>query len=145
VHQFNHPNISLQGLNAQSLIMVITCSQSATVQMLGQHRTDAALYESFQCYFGKAVAVDRPDARSRLGRNQRRWKANKIFCKLSIWMAITSVRMEIFACPDGLAENTRITFRTRKTWPVRTALAPVRTRMPQNLFLNRFWVSKAYK
>jgi len=48
----------------QSLIMVITCSQSATVRTLGQHRPDTALYGSFQCYFGKAVAVDRPNARS---------------------------------------------------------------------------------
>jgi hypothetical protein len=28
------------------------------------NRSDAALYGSFQCYFGKAVAVDRPDAQS---------------------------------------------------------------------------------
>jgi hypothetical protein len=28
------------------------------------NRLDAALYGSFQYYFGKAVAVDRPDARS---------------------------------------------------------------------------------
>jgi hypothetical protein len=41
----------------QSLIMVITCSQSATVRTW-------PCYGSFQYYFGKAVAVDRPDARS---------------------------------------------------------------------------------
>jgi hypothetical protein len=28
------------------------------------HHPDAALYGSFQCNVGKAVAVDRPDARS---------------------------------------------------------------------------------
>jgi hypothetical protein len=64
VHQFNRPNVILQGLDAPSLIMVITCSRSATVQMLGRHRPEAALYESFRCYFGKAVAVNRPDTRS---------------------------------------------------------------------------------
>jgi hypothetical protein len=60
-------------------------------------------------------------------------------------MAITSVWTERFVGLDGPAENSRITFRTRKTWPVRTTLAPVQTRVPQNLFLTRFWVSKAYK
>jgi hypothetical protein len=43
VHQFNRPNVSLQGPDAPSLIMVISCSQSATVWILGQHRPDAAL------------------------------------------------------------------------------------------------------
>jgi hypothetical protein len=41
----------------QSLIMVITCRRSATV------RTQPC-YGSFRCYFEKAVAIDRPDARS---------------------------------------------------------------------------------
>jgi hypothetical protein len=41
----------------QSLIMVIPCSQSASVRT-------RPCYGSFRCYFGKAVAVDRPDARS---------------------------------------------------------------------------------
>jgi hypothetical protein len=36
VHQFNRPD-------APSLIMVISCSRSATVRTLGQHRPDAAL------------------------------------------------------------------------------------------------------
>jgi hypothetical protein len=43
VHQFNCPDISLQGSYSQSLITVITCSRSATVWTLGQHRPDAAL------------------------------------------------------------------------------------------------------
>jgi hypothetical protein len=43
VHQFNCPDVSLQGPDAPSLIMVISCSQSVTVQMLGQHCLDAAL------------------------------------------------------------------------------------------------------
>jgi hypothetical protein len=86
----------------------------------------------------------------RLGQNWRRWKANEIFCKLSVRTAIIliwkdSFRTERFALPDCLAENSRITFRTRKTWPVRTALAPVRKHVPQNLFLTQFWVSKVYK
>jgi hypothetical protein len=43
VHQFNCPDVSLQGPDAPSLIMVISCSRSATVRTLGQHRPDAAL------------------------------------------------------------------------------------------------------
>jgi hypothetical protein len=43
MHQFNHPDVSFQGSDAQSLIMVISCSRSATVRMLGQHRPDTAL------------------------------------------------------------------------------------------------------
>jgi hypothetical protein len=34
VHQFNRPDVSLQGPDAPSLIMLISCSQSATVRML---------------------------------------------------------------------------------------------------------------
>jgi len=61
-----------------------------------------------------------------LGRNWRHWKAKKMLYKLSVRTAITSiwtasVWTETFARPDGPAENSRITFRTRKTWPVRTA------------------------
>jgi hypothetical protein len=37
----------------QSLIMVITCSQSATVQTLGQHRLDAALLWKLSVLFWK--------------------------------------------------------------------------------------------
>jgi hypothetical protein len=43
VHQFNRPDVSIQGPDAPSLIMVISCSRSATVRTLGQHRLDAAL------------------------------------------------------------------------------------------------------
>jgi hypothetical protein len=43
VHQFNRPAVSLQGPNAPSLIMVISCSRSVTVWTLGQHRPNAAL------------------------------------------------------------------------------------------------------
>jgi hypothetical protein len=43
VHQFNRPDVSLQGPDAPSLIMVISCSRSVTVRMLGQHHPDAAL------------------------------------------------------------------------------------------------------
>jgi hypothetical protein len=43
VHQFNRPDVSLQGPDAPSLVMVISCSRSATVQTLGQHRPDVAL------------------------------------------------------------------------------------------------------
>jgi hypothetical protein len=85
-----------------------------------------------------------------LGRNWHHWKAKKKLCKLSIRTATTSIRKasfrtETFSRPDGPAENSRITFRTRKTWSVRTALAPIRSRVPQTPFLTQFWVSKAYK
>jgi len=43
VHQFNRPDVSLQGPDTPNLIMVISCSQSVTVRTLGQHRPDAAL------------------------------------------------------------------------------------------------------
>jgi hypothetical protein len=43
VHQFNCPDVSLQGPDAPSLIMVISCSRSVTVRTLGQHRPDVAL------------------------------------------------------------------------------------------------------
>jgi hypothetical protein len=35
VHQFNSPDVSLQGPDAPSLIIVISCSRSATVRTLG--------------------------------------------------------------------------------------------------------------
>jgi len=43
VHQFNHPDVSLQVRMLQSLIMVIRCRQIATVRTLGKHRPDVAL------------------------------------------------------------------------------------------------------
>jgi len=43
VHQFHRLDVSLQGPDAPSLIMVISCSGSVTVRTLGQHRLDAAL------------------------------------------------------------------------------------------------------
>jgi len=69
-----------------------------------------------------------------LGKNRRRWKADKKCCQLIIWTATISVRTERFAHPDGPTENSKITFWTRKTWPVRTVLAPVRTRVFQTPF-----------
>jgi len=82
----------------------------------------------------------------RVGRNRHRWKADKKCCELTIRTVTTSiqkepVRMEIFARPDCPAENFRITFRTRKTWPVLMALAPVWTCVFQTPFWTRFWVS----
>jgi hypothetical protein len=72
-----------------------------------------------------------------LGRNRRRWKADKKCCQLIVRTATRSVQTERFANPDGPAENSRITFRTRKTWPVWTALDLVRTRVPQTPFLTQ--------
>jgi hypothetical protein len=51
----------------------------------------------------------------RLGRNWRRWKADKICYQLTIRKATRSVRTERFSHPDGPAEYSRILFRTRKT------------------------------
>jgi hypothetical protein len=75
--KFNHPDVSLHGLDdqasymeivctsstvrtspfkvrtLQSLIMVITCSQSATVRKLGQHRPEAALLWKLSMLFWK--------------------------------------------------------------------------------------------
>jgi hypothetical protein len=53
VHQFNRPDVSLQGPDAPSLIMVISCSRSATVRTLGQHRLDAALLWKLSVLFWK--------------------------------------------------------------------------------------------
>jgi hypothetical protein len=52
-HQFNRLDITLQGPDAQSLIMVITCSWSATFRTLGQHRPDAALLWKLSALFSK--------------------------------------------------------------------------------------------
>lgn len=41
VHLFNRPDVSLQGPDAPSLIMVISCHRSVTIRKLGQHRPDA--------------------------------------------------------------------------------------------------------
>jgi hypothetical protein len=56
----------------------------------------------------------------RLRRNWLHWKAKKKFCNLRVRTAINSnrtasVRTEIFSHPDGRSENSKTTFRTRKT------------------------------
>jgi hypothetical protein len=53
VHQFNRPDVSLQGPDAPSLIMVISCSRSATVRTLGKHRPDPALLWKLSVLFWK--------------------------------------------------------------------------------------------
>jgi hypothetical protein len=53
VHQFNRPDVSLQGPYAPSLIMVISCSQSAIVRTLGQHRPNVALLWKLPVLFWK--------------------------------------------------------------------------------------------
>jgi hypothetical protein len=55
-----------------------------------------------------------------LGQNWGRWKADKKCCQMTtrtdtISVRTEPVRMERFSHPDGPAENSRITFRTRKT------------------------------
>jgi hypothetical protein len=80
-----------------------------------------------------------------LGRNRCRWKADKKCCQLTVRTVTRSVRKEIFSQPDGPAKISRITFWTRKTWPVRTALAPVWTRVPQTPFFTQNRVWSAYK
>jgi hypothetical protein len=53
VHQFNRPDVSLQGPDAPSLIIVISCSRSAIVRTLGQHRPDVALLWELSVLFWK--------------------------------------------------------------------------------------------
>jgi hypothetical protein len=66
VHQFNRPNISLQGPDTQSLIMVITCSRSATVQTLGRppsgrkHQASGRPCRIFQYCISNTETVARP-------------------------------------------------------------------------------------
>jgi hypothetical protein len=62
VHQFNRLDVSLQGPDAPSLIMVISCSRSATVRT-------RPFYASFERYLGEAVANDRPDTFRYFGPN----------------------------------------------------------------------------
>jgi hypothetical protein len=149
VHQFNRPDITLQGPDAPKPYYGNSVQPKC-------NRPDAALlYKAFSAILGRRLQLTVPTLGQAvrtlsgilvitfylnigLGRNWRRWKANEILYKLMVQMAINYR-------PDGPEENSRITFRTRKTLPVRTALAPVRTRVPQNQFLTRFWVSEAYK
>jgi hypothetical protein len=53
VHQFNPLDVCLQGPDTPSLIMVISCSRSATVRTLGQHRLDVALLWELSVLFWK--------------------------------------------------------------------------------------------
>jgi hypothetical protein len=104
----------------QSLIMVITCSQSATVQTLGQHCLDVALLWELSVLFwkggcswpsGRSVKPSElpQDARSSLpdalryliitfytniglGQNRCCWKANKKCCQLTVQMATIASR-----------------------------------------------------
>jgi hypothetical protein len=144
VHQFNCPDISLQGPDAPKPCygnyVQPKCNRPdarATPSRRGLvvEAFSAILERRLQLTARKlSQAVQTPSgillitfySNIGLGRNHLRWKAKKKFCKLSVQTAITSirkvsVRMETYACPDGPVENSRITFRTRKTWPVRTA------------------------
>jgi hypothetical protein len=163
VHQFNRPDVTLQGPDApkpyygnyvqpkcnrpdasatpsgRGLVIgafstILERRLQLTVRTLGQAvRTPSG------------ILIITSYSNIGLGQNQRRWKADKKCCQLirtvtiSVWTE--PVRTERFARPDGPAENSRITFRTRKTWPVRTALAPVRMCVFQTPFWTRFWVS----
>jgi hypothetical protein len=86
--KFNHPDVRLHGLDDQASYMEIACTSSTVRTSAFKVRTLQALlwqfrvakvqpsgclgntvrtrpcYGSFQCYFGKVVAVDHPDARS---------------------------------------------------------------------------------
>jgi hypothetical protein len=90
VHQFNRSDISLQGQDAPSLIMVITYSRSATVRTLGKHRPDVALLWKLSVDFGKAVAVDHPDARSS-HLDTLRYFGHKFLLKHRIGMKLASL------------------------------------------------------
>jgi len=57
-----------------------------------------------------------------LGRNQLRWKANKILCKLTIWMAnkilqTAPVRMEKFGIRTALRKIPELLFGQGKSCP----------------------------
>jgi hypothetical protein len=108
----------------QSLIMVISSSQSATIRMLGQYRLDTALlWKPFSAILERrlqltvrtlsqavrtlsGILVITFYSNIRLGRKWRRWKANKILCKFIVQMAIKYR-------PDGPPSG-------RKHFPVRT-------------------------
>jgi len=47
--KFNLPEISLQGSDAQSLIIEIACIRSGTIRMLGQYRPDTIRYFGHNC------------------------------------------------------------------------------------------------
>jgi hypothetical protein len=140
--KFNRPDISLQGPDAQILIMEIACNKSATVRMLGQavRTLSGILIITFYSNIG-------------LGQNQRHWKANKKLCKLMVrtanrivWTA--PVRTETSSgrmAPLKIREFFRIAFRTRKQLPVQTAKDTVRTCVPETPFFTGIRASKAYK
>jgi hypothetical protein len=60
---FDRPDVSLQSLDAPSLIVVITCSRSATVRTLGKHRPDVALLWKLSVLFWKG-SCNLPSGRS---------------------------------------------------------------------------------
>jgi len=66
VHQFNRPEVSLHGPNTPKPYygnyMPSKCNRP-DARATPSVRTQPC-YGSFRCYFEKAVAVDRPDARS---------------------------------------------------------------------------------
>jgi hypothetical protein len=131
VHQFNSPDVTLQGPNAPKpyygnyVQPKCNCPDSrATPSRRG------LVMEAFSAILERRLqlTVRTPSgiliitfySNIRLGRNWRRWKADKKYYQLTIWTSTRStrtepVRMETFARPDSHAENSRITFRTRKT------------------------------
>jgi hypothetical protein len=133
--KFNHPDINLQGPDAQILIMEIACNKSATVRTLS-----GILIITFYSNIG-------------LGQNQIHWKANKKLCKLMVrtanrivWAApVRTETSNVWTAPPKIREFFRIAFRTRKQLPVRTAKDTVRTYMPETPFLTGIRASKAYK
>jgi hypothetical protein len=119
VHQFNRPAISLHGPDApkpyygnsvqpkcnrldaratssgRGLVMeafgaILERRLQLTVRTLGQAvRTPSGILDiTFYSNIG-------------LGQNRRRWKADKKFCQLTIWMATRSVRTDGKICPSG--------------------------------------------
>jgi hypothetical protein len=153
VHQFNRPDISLQSPDAPKPYygnyMPSKCNRpDARVTPSGR----SLVMEAFSAILERRLqlivrtlgqAVRTPSciliitfySNIGLGQNRRRCKADKKCWQLTVRTATISVQMEPirmgrFSRLDGPAENSKITFQTRKTWPVRKALAPVRTRVP---------------
>jgi hypothetical protein len=74
-----------------------------------------------------------------LGQNWRRWKADKKYCQLTIWTATISIRTE--PTRKALQKIPELLSGQEKLDPSGRPKAPVRTPVFQTPFWTRFWVS----
>jgi hypothetical protein len=152
VHQFNRPDVTLQGPNApkpyygnyvQEKCNRPDARATPSGRGLVMEAFSATLERRLQLTVWTLSQVVRTPSgilvitfysNIGLGRNWLHWKAKKKFCNLSVRTAINSVRtasvrMERFAHPDGPTENSRILFGQVKLGPSGWPKAPVRTRV----------------